>query len=128
MMILNEKSRITMNRRRVLSDAKKLCLELAQNYQTPEAASIHLPGATAKKALMMAVKNFEKSGKAMPHDVIVSTHLAQVLSGGATDITKTITEQEILNLELEEFMKLVRTTPTLDRIEHMLETGKPLRN
>ena len=128
MLILNEKSRITMNRKRLLPDAKALCLELAEDYVAPQTNSISLPGKTGMKAFEMGIRNFEKSGKATPHDVTVSKAVARVLTGGETDITKELTEQEVLDLEREEFDKLVKDEKTLARIEHMLEKGKPLRN
>lgn len=126
--ILREDDRITMNRVRVLADAKARCLEMAQNYQPPVSPAIHLPGKSAKVALFMAVDGFAAAGKATPHDVTVCKALAQVLSGGDTDMSEALTEQQVLDLEHEVFMELVKTKPTLDRIEHMLETGKPLRN
>ena len=76
----------------------------------------------------MAVDGFRKSGKATPHDVVVSKGLAYALSGGSTDITETLSEDDILMLEREAFMKLARHPETYKRIEHMLNTGKPLRN
>ena len=128
MMILNKQSRIVMNRRRVLSDAKTLCLDLTQSYAPPVPRTVKLPGATGYTALQMAVENFRKSGKATPHDEVVSMHLARVLTGGDTDITKEVTEQQILDLEHDMFMELVHTKATRDRIAHMLATSKPLRN
>lgn len=128
MLVLNEKSRITMNRKRLLADAKELCLELEDGYQPPELQTLQLPGKTARSALYMGINDFVKSGKATPHDEVVSKALADVLSGGDTDITSELTEQDLLDLERKVFMTLVRTQGTLDRIEHMLETGKPLRN
>ncbi len=126
--ILRDDDRITMNRVRVLADAKSRCLEMAKDYKAPEPAVLHLPGATAKVALSMAVDGFKASGKASPHDVVVCKALATVLSGGDTDMSEALTEQQVLDLEHEVFMELVKTKPTLARIEHMLETGKPLRN
>ncbi|MCH2038726.1 MAG: hypothetical protein MK137_09070, partial [Rickettsiales bacterium] len=80
-------------------------------------------------ALYMGIQDFVKSGKATPHDEVVSKAIAEVLSGGEhADITKETTEQEVLDLERKLFMELVKTDGTLDRLEHMLETGKPLRN
>lgn len=76
----------------------------------------------------MAVDGFKASGKATAHDVTVCKMLATVLSGGDTDMSEGLSEQQLLDLEFEVFMELVKTKPTLDRIEHMLETGKPLRN
>ena len=128
MLILNAKSHITMNRKRVLADAKALCLKLAENYQAPEPFTIRLPGAGGKAALMMALDNFKAQGKATPHDAVIGEHLATVLTGGNTDITQELTEQNILDLEHDAFMDLVKTKPTMDRIEYMLETSKPLRN
>lgn len=121
---------ITMNRDRLLFDAKKKALEMAQNYAAPTPVeSIRLPGPTGKVALDMAVSDFKKSGKATPYDVIVSDHLAAVLSGGAkADWTAPVSEQDLLKLEIYEFMKLVKNEGTQARVEHMLSTGKPLRN
>jgi 3-hydroxyacyl-CoA dehydrogenase len=128
MMIVNKQSRITMNRRRVLADAKTLALELAQNYVPPETRNVRLPGATGATALQLAVDNFRKNGKATPHDEVVCMHLAHVLTGGSTDITLEVTEQQLLDLEHDHFMELVHTQATRDRIAHMLATSKPLRN
>lgn len=128
MRILHENDGITMNRVRVLADAKAKALEMAKNYTPPEKATIHLPGPSAKVALCMAVDGLAAAGKATPHDVVVSKVLAEVLSGGDTDMSEPLTEQQILNLEHEGFMELIKTKGTLARIEHMLSTGKPLRN
>jgi 3-hydroxyacyl-CoA dehydrogenase len=128
MLILNEKSGITMNRRRVLADAKARALKLAENYTPPETRTVRLPGETGRVALKLAVDNFRASGKATPHDEVVSMHLAYVLTGGETDITQEVTEQQLLDLEHDMFMELCKTTATRDRIAHMLNTSKPLRN
>ncbi len=121
---------VVMNRDRLLYAAKQKALELAKDYQAPdpEDAVIKLPGASGKLALNMAVEGFHKSGKATDHDVVVSDAVASVLTGGDTDPTEVVTEDEILKLEKDHFMALIRTKDSLARIEHMLETGKPLRN
>ena len=128
MLIMNSKSRISMNRRRVLADAKQLALELAQNYTPPETRSVRLPGDSGYVALKLAVDNFRASGKATPHDETVSLALARVLTGGNTDITQEVTEQQLLDLEHDLFMDLCKTEATRDRIAAMLNTSKPLRN
>lgn len=128
MMILNSRSRISMNRRRVLADAKQLALELAVDYRAPEPFTIRLPGATGYTALMMAVGNFVANGKATAHDAVVCDALARVLTGGDADITQEVTEQQILDLEYDYFMQLTKTAGTQARIAHMLNTNKPLRN
>lgn len=121
---------ITMNRDRLLYDAKKRALELAKDYKAPEKIEeIRMPGPTGKLALDMAVADLHKSGKATPYDVVVSDHLAEVLSGGKdADWTKPISEDDLLKLELDQFSALIRNQGTMDRIETMLSTGKPLRN
>jgi len=128
MLILRPADRITMNRARLLADAKARALELAQNYLPPQPAVLTLPGASGKLALMMAAQNAHKLGKATAHDLVVAEGLANVLSGGECDLVDECDEQSILDLERMNFMRLLRTQPTLARIEHTLETGKPLRN
>jgi 3-hydroxyacyl-CoA dehydrogenase len=125
---LRATDRITMNRERLLADAKARVLELADTYQPPAPAEYRLPGPSGARALEMAVEGFVASGKATAHDRTVSFALAQVLSGGNADVTRPMTEDDVLALERAQFGKLVRDAATLARIEHMLETGKPLRN
>ncbi len=127
---LRDTDAITMNRDRLLYDAKMKSLELAKGYKPPKAVEeIKLAGESGKIALDMAVADLRKSGKATPYDVVVSDHLSVILSGGKNaDWTKPVSEKELLKLEYEEFMKLVHNEETMDRIEHMLTTGKPLRN
>jgi 3-hydroxyacyl-CoA dehydrogenase len=119
---------ITMNRDRLLSDAKARALELAENYTPPEKPEFRLPGASGFAALKLAVDSFRKQGKATPYDEVVAGELARVLTGGEADVTDIVTEADLLRLEREGFARLVRNTQTQDRVEHMLETGKPLRN
>lgn len=127
---LRESDGITMNRDRLLFEAKEKALALAENYTAPEpVADFRLPGASGKAALDLAVADLQKSGKATPYDGVVSEALAIVLSGGEKgDWTVEMSEDELLALEVSEFMKLARTSGTWDRVEHMLDTGKPLRN
>ena len=126
--ILREGDGITMNRVRVLADAKAKCIAMANGYKPPQLATVNLPGGTAKVAMSMAVDGFAAAGKATPYDVVVSKQLANILSGGDTDMSEVMTEQQLLDLEHEAFMILIKNKGTLARIEHMLETGKPLRN
>jgi len=119
---------ISMNRDRLLADAKARALALADGYVPPEPATLTLPGPSAKAALDMAVHGFRLQGKATAHDVVVGGVLADVLSGGETDVTEELDEEALLALERAGFMRLVRDSATQARIEHMLETGKPLRN
>ena len=119
---------VTMNRDRLLFDAKMKALDLAKNYKAPEAKTLRLGGPTIKATLDMAVLGLRQQGKATPHDVVVSGYLADVLSGYDSDITQERTEDDLLRYERTAFMQLVRTTGTIERIEYMLANGKPLRN
>lgn len=120
---------ITMNRGRVFADAKAKALALVENYAPPERdVEIHLPGPTGMAALDIAVKDLVHSGKATAHDQVVSGKLAKTICGGDHDVTEPVTEKDLLELERDAMAFLFRQPATLDRIEHMLETGKPLRN
>jgi 3-hydroxyacyl-CoA dehydrogenase len=119
---------ITMNRDRLLADAKARALELAKNYQPPQPVSLNLPGPTGAAALKLGVDDLVHQGKATAYDAVVAEKLAEVLSGGDTDITAEIGEDQLLALERRAFLALLHEPRTLARIEHMLETGKPLRN
>ena len=74
------------------------------------------------------MQGLQLSGKATPHDTVVSGVLAWVMTGGDTDPTEPLTEHDLLELELQGITALMRLVPTLDRMEHMLTTSKPLRN
>jgi 3-hydroxyacyl-CoA dehydrogenase len=119
---------ITMNRDRLLADAKAKALELAAGYRPPEPVEFRLPGPTAKLALQLAVEGFRAQGKATAHDAVVAGALAEVLSGGDTDVTEVLTEDDLTELERGAILRLMRMPATVARIEHMLNTGKPLRN
>jgi 3-hydroxyacyl-CoA dehydrogenase len=125
---LRDSDGISMNRARLLADAKQRALSMVDGYAPPEPAVLHLPGATARAALAMAVDGMRALGKATPHDAVVAAELGQVLSGGKADMLDEVTEKQLLAAERTAFLNLVKTPATLDRIEHMLETGRPLRN
>ncbi len=125
---LRPHDRITMNRDRLLHDAKEHALSLVEGYTPPEKPEFRLPGATGRAALKLAVDSFRKQGLATPHDETVAEELAIVLTGGNTDITETVSEDQMLELEVTGFMRLARNPKSQARVEHMLETGKPLRN
>ena len=126
--ILRKDDGITMNRDRLLADAKAKALKLAENYTPPKDAVISLPGEGGVAALKVALHGLTLQGKVTPHDQVVSLALAKVLTGGKTDITETIGEKDILKLERAAFMNLAKNPATLARMEVMLDTGKPLRN
>ncbi|EJU10360.1 3-hydroxyacyl-CoA dehydrogenase [Sphingomonas sp. LH128] len=128
MLFLRADDAITMNRDRLLYDAKQKALSLVEGYKPREAPHFRLPGESGRTALSMAAEGFHKQGKATDYDMVVSDALATVLTGGEADLVDVVSEQELLKLEREAFMRLVRSPRSIARVEHMLETGKPLRN
>ncbi|HER26115.1 MAG TPA: hypothetical protein ENI69_03295 [Rhodospirillales bacterium] len=127
-MFLRPGDNVVMNRDRVLAAAKARVLEMAPNYTPPEPYELNLPGPTGRTALQLAVRDFVAKGVATPHDATVGGVLAGVLSGGDTDALDVTTEDQILELERNGILTLARTPQTRARVEHMLKTGKPLRN
>jgi 3-hydroxyacyl-CoA dehydrogenase len=119
---------ITMNRDRLLADAKARALQLAEDYTPPVPVELQLPGPSGALGLRLAAEGYHKRGLATDHDMVVSAGLADVLTGGPADLLDRLSEDQLLDLERTTFMKLARTPGTLARIEHTLETGKPLRN
>ena len=125
---LTESDGITMNRDRLLADAKAKALALASHYRKPEPRPLRLPGPSGLVALRMAVEGFHKRGMALDHDVTVSNALAEVLSGGETDYLDEMSETDVMALERTQFMALIRTKESQARIKSIIDTGKPLRN
>lgn len=119
---------ITMNRDRLLTDAKAKALSLVSGYAPLPPRSVTLSGARGKGMLMAGVAALAAAGKVTPHDQVVTDALATVLTGGDTDGKTPLDESALLTLERAQFMHLARTPGSLARIEHMLATGKPLRN
>lgn len=125
MQILEEDDGIQMNRDRVLAAAKARALELAKDYQAPEPVEFRLPGGAARVSMNMAVKAMVKIGKATEYDEEVAKKLAFILSGGDDG---DCSEDDLYKLEYDAFMGLIRNPKTWARMEHIMTTGKPLRN
>ena len=119
---------IVMNRDRVLGEAIDKVHALCDGYVPPEPPVFRLPGPSGKVALDLATGDLVRAGKATAHDVVVASALARVLTGGDADLTDEVTEDQVLALEREAALSLLRTQGTQARIEHMLGTGRPLRN
>ena len=128
LLFLAKDDAISMNKDRLLADAKARALALAKNYQIPQETTYTLPGKTAAAALDLAINTQHLSGKASDYDVEISRHLANVLTGGDADINRSLNEQQLFDLELQAFVHLIQQQNTLARLQHMLKTGKPLRN
>jgi len=128
LLFLRPHDEVVMNRDRVLAAAKARALALAEGYRAPQPQPLELPGRAGAAALDMAVDAFAKAGKASRHDRVVATALARVLTGGDADLLDELSGEDVRALEREQFMALIRHPDTLARVEHMLETGRPLRN
>ena len=124
---LRRGDRISMNRDRLIADAKARVLDLASDYVAPPPRRIRALGAEAFGNLMYALWAAKEGGQATPHDLVVGRHVAYVLCGGDGP-ARVVSEQDLLDLEREAFLTLLGTQGTQERIAHMLKTGKPLRN
>ncbi len=127
MKILRAGDGVTMNRARLLADAKARCLELAKDYFPPRPQTVHLPGSVLKRIIDAKADELARKGKITAHDAVVSRALSTVLCGGNTNMIRALTEQQLLDLERAAFMDLVKTEATFKRIDHMVEHGKPFR-
>jgi 3-hydroxyacyl-CoA dehydrogenase len=127
---LSDADRITMNRERVLSDAKARALELAQTgYQPPAPRTdIPSPGESILAALKMGVHLMRQGEFISDHEVKIGTKVAEVLCGGNLTPGTPVSEQYILDLEREAFKSLCGERKTQERIQYTLKTGKTLRN
>jgi 3-hydroxyacyl-CoA dehydrogenase len=119
--------RISMNRDRVLSDAKARVLELAPDYTPPVPRTIRALGGEGLGNLRYGIWSMREAGYITDHEVTIGNKIAYVLSGGDGP-PRHVTEQDILDLEREAFLSLLGTAETRARIAYMLENGKPLRN
>lgn len=119
---------VTMNRDRLLADAKAKALSLSENYVPAQSQLIPLPGKTAFAALSLALDGLRRTGKATAHDAVVGKQLAGVVSGGQADMIEPLSEDDLLDLETRAFLALAKQPASTARVEHMLKTGKPLRN
>jgi 3-hydroxyacyl-CoA dehydrogenase len=127
---LDVTDRVTMNRERLIADAKAYALERVRDgYSRPmPRAGVLVGGESVLAALKLGVHLAWRAGRISDHDALIGRTLAFVLAGGALPNQTTVSEQYLLDLEREAFLKLCGERKTLERIQHTLKTGKPLRN
>ena len=126
---LREVDAFTMNRERLIADAKAHALARAAEYVRPQPrAAIRIGGEGLLAALKLGVHLAWRAGRLSDHDVLIGRKLAWILAGGDTPSAGTATEQQILDLEREAFLSLCGERKTQERIAHTLKTGKILRN
>jgi 3-hydroxyacyl-CoA dehydrogenase len=127
--LLRPQDQITMNPERLIDDAKALALSIAPNYiaGVPR-TDIEVGGAEDLALLKTGVYLARQGNYITDYDTVVGEKLAYVLSGGPLTGRQTVSEQYLLDLEREAFLSLCGQRKTQERMQHMLKTGKPLRN
>jgi 3-hydroxyacyl-CoA dehydrogenase len=128
--IIEEGDSITMNRDRLVSDAKASALRLVYDgYTAPvPRTDIAAPGDSVQSTLKLKIYMMLEGEYISGHDAKIATHVARVLSGGNVTTGTLLSEQYFLDLEREAFLSLCGEAKTVERIGFTLKTGKPLRN
>jgi 3-hydroxyacyl-CoA dehydrogenase len=121
---------ITMNRDRLLADAKAHALQrVADGYQPPvPRTSIRVGGDAVLAPLKLGIHLAWRAGRISDHDALIGRKLATIMAGGTLPHPAVVSEQHLLDLEREAFLSLLGARKTQERIHHTLKTGKPLRN
>jgi 3-hydroxyacyl-CoA dehydrogenase len=134
---LRREDGVSMNRDRLVADAKEAALALARGGYKPLAASwqegaqttqIKVLGEQFLAGAKLAIHMMLRGGYASEYDAHVGRKLANILAGGALSSPQMVSEQYVLDLEREAFVSLCGEKKTQERIAHTLKTGKPLRN
>ncbi len=127
--LMSAADRITLNRERLLLDAKAQALALAEaGYAPPAPRTVPAPGLAALGALETGIFLMGEAGYASEHDQKVAKWVAYILAGGRVTAGSLVSEQYLLDLEREAFLSLCGERKTQERIAFTLKTGKPLRN
>lgn len=126
---LEDGDKVTMNRERVMCDAKARALELARSgYKPPLPRTIPAPGDGMLATLKLGIHILRQGEFISDHDQKIGIKIAEVLCGGEITPGTPVSEQYILDLEREGFKSLCGEKKTQERIAYTLKTGKPLRN
>jgi 3-hydroxyacyl-CoA dehydrogenase len=124
---LRDADRVTMNRDQLIADAKARVLDLAPDYVPPVSRTIVALGNEALGNLQYAAWAMREAGQITDYEVKLAHEIAYVLSGGDGG-RREVSEQDILDLERDAFLRLLGNKQTQERIQYTLKTGKPLRN
>jgi len=127
LLFLTKKDKKIMNRNNLLIEAKKL-VESNKDFRPPSKYTFKLSGNTVREKMHKILDKLYEEKKILEHGLVVGKELAYVLSGGKTNLNKSLTEDDLYNLELESFMRLISKNKTQERIIHTLKTSKPLIN
>ncbi len=127
--LIEGRDQVVLNKDRNIAEAKKRALKLAENYTQPlQRTDITVMGRTGLGALYAAANELRLGKYASEHDIKIAKKIAWVLCGGDLTGTPKVSEQYLLDLEREAFLSLAGEDKTKARIQHMLQTNKPLRN
>ncbi|HTM52198.1 MAG TPA: 3-hydroxyacyl-CoA dehydrogenase/enoyl-CoA hydratase family protein [Bryobacteraceae bacterium] len=127
--LLREADDISMNAERLIDDAKSVALQLAPHYAPPAPRKdIPVAGEAGMALLKVGIYMARQGGYISEYDAVIGEKLAHVLSGGRLTGEQKVPEQYLLDLEREAFLSLCGQPKTQERMQHMLKTGKPLRN
>jgi len=128
-LLLEGRDRISINKDRLLTDAKRLALSMAEaGYVQPAPKTVRVLGRSALGMFETGAHSMRTGGYISEHDQLISQKLAWIMAGGDLSEPADVSEQYLLDLEREAFLSLCGQRKTLERIQHMLKTGKPLRN
>ncbi|MBC7722721.1 MAG: 3-hydroxyacyl-CoA dehydrogenase, partial [Pedobacter sp.] len=121
---------VVMNINRRIAEAKRSVLELYQEgYVAPtQRSDIKVLGRLGLGAFMAGINGMKRGGYATEHDALIARKLAYVMCGGDLSEMTLVTEQYLLDLEREAFLSLCGEKKTLERIQSVLKSGKPIRN
>jgi 3-hydroxyacyl-CoA dehydrogenase len=134
---LRREDGVSMNRERLVGDAKEAALALVRGGYKPKAANwregarttqITVLGEQFASGAKLAIHMLQRGGYVTDYDAHVGRKLGHILAGGALTAPQLVSEQYILDLEREAFVSLCGEKKTQERIAHTLKTGKPLRN
>ena len=126
---LRDADTVSINRAHHLHDAKQLVLAMAaERYQEPQPRGIFVLGETGLDRLKSEIDLAQRAGQLSDHDVKILNQLAYVLCGGELSTPQSVSEDYLLELEREAFLRLCGEEKTHQRIEYTLKTGKPLKN
>ena len=128
-LLLKNRDKVTIGFRNLITDAKKEALNLAnQGYTKPVAKKIKVLGKEGLGMFIVGAHSMHAAGYITEYEKLMSERLAYVICGGDLSAPTLVSEQYLLDLEREAFLSLCGERKTLERIEHMLKNGKPLRN
>jgi 3-hydroxyacyl-CoA dehydrogenase len=126
---LGPRDRIVFNRDYLIGEAKKEVLKMVEEgYAPPVKRPIKVFGTAAQGMIDAELFNMQSAKFVSEYDVFLAKRIAYVISGGDVRTNSTVAEETILNLEREAFVDFWKQEKTVARVEHMLTTGKPLRN